>query len=480
MKFLNPRYEDEELTYEDVFLFQDYFDGKSRLDADVNPFFDIGTTIPMVIANMNAVAGKRMAETIARYGWLAVLPQDMDLDTMMRIIWHIKAASIQYDTPITVKEHHTIRDALGIIHKRAHNCVILTDENNKAIGIFKPQDLERLDQFSLLGNLSRSTLITWKIGISDEDAFDLMEEKNISSLPIVDDQGILKWILTKKNTLRNNLYKPALDQNNKLNVAVAIGMNGFDEKVSALYELGIRVFVLDTAHGFQKSMIDNIKKIRSLYGDRIVVVAGNVVTEKATRELLLAGADGVKVGIWPGAMCTTRMKTGVGRPQLTAVYKCSEEAKKHGWFVWADGGIKQPRDFILALAAGASHVMIGTLFAGTLESVGDIKYDEDGNMYKENYWMASRKAVLWRNQWLSKFQQAQKQMFREGISSSKIYVKPGMESVGDIVDEFMSGLRSAMTYVWAKNLQEFNKKAIIWVQTTAAFVEGTPHGKLKK
>ena len=480
MKFANPRYIDEELTYEDVFLFQDYFDGKSRLDTNATPVVNIGTTIPIVIANMNAVAGKRMAETIARYGWIAVLPQDMDLDTMTRIIWHIKSANIQYDTPITVREHHTIRDALWIIHKRAHNCVILIDENGKAISIFKPQDLERLDQFSLLGNLVRPWLITGKVGISDEDAFNMMEEKNISSLPIVDAQWILKWILTKKNTLRNNLYNPALDQDGKLNVAVAIGMNGFDEKVSALYDLWIRLFVLDTAHGFQRSMIENIKKIRSLYGDRIVVVAGNVVTEKATRELLLAGADGVKVGIGPGAMCTTRMKTGVGRPQFTAVYKCSEEAKKHGLFVWADGGIKQPRDFILALAAGASHAMIGTLFAGTLESVGDIKYDEDGNMYKENYGMASRKAVLDRNHNLSKFQQAQKQMFREGISTSKIYVKPGMESVGDIVDEYMSGLRSAMTYVWAKNLQEFSEKAIIWVQTSAAFVEWTPHGKLKK
>lgn len=480
MKFLNPRYYDEELTYEDVFLFQEYFDGKSRLDADVRPSVDIGTTIPMVIANMNAVAGKRMAETIARYGWVAVLPQDMDLDTMTRIIWHIKSANIQYDTPITVKEHHTIRDALGIIHKRAHNCVILVNENNKAIWIFKPQDLEKLDQFSLLGNLPRSTLITGTIGISDEAAFDLMDSKNISSLPIVDEQGILKWILTKKNTLRNNLYKPALDTQWQLNVAVAIGMNNCEERVKALFDLGIRLFVLDTAHGFQKSMIENIKKIRSLYGDQIVIVAGNVVTEKATRELIQAGANGVKVGIWPGAMCTTRMKTGVGRPQFTAVYKCSEEAKKHGWFVWADGGIKQPRDFILALAAWASHAMIGTLFAGTLESVGDIKYDEDWNMYKENYGMASRKAVLWRSQELSKFQQAQKQMFREGISSSKIYVKSGMESVGDIVDEYMAGLRSAMTYVWAKTLQEFSDKAIIWVQTAAAFVEGTPHGKVRK
>lgn len=179
-------------------------------------------------------------------------------------------------------------------------------------------------------------------------------------------------------------------------------------------------------------------------------------------------------------MCTTRIKTWVGRPQFTAVYTCAQEAKKLWWFVWADGGIKSPRDMILALAAGANHVMIGTLFSGVLESVGDIKYDEHGLMYKENYGMASRKAVVGRNQKISKFELAKKQMFREWISSSKIYIKPGMESVGDVVDEFMTWLRSSMTYVGAGNLQEFTDKAIVGVQTIAWFTEGTPHGKVKK
>ncbi|MCF7834722.1 GuaB1 family IMP dehydrogenase-related protein [Candidatus Gracilibacteria bacterium] len=480
MKFNNPIYENEELVYEDVFLFQNYFDGKSRLDADVKPVVNLGTNIPIITANMNAVSGKRMAETIARYGGLSVLPQDMDIETLTRIIKHIKNADTQYDTPITVKAQNTIRDALGIIHKRAHNCVILIDDENKAISIFKPQDLENLDQFTLLGNINRPKLITGKIGISDEDAFILMDEKGISSLPVVDDQGKLRGILTKKNTLRNNLYKPTLDENGNLDVAVAVGINNFDEKVQILFDLGIRIFVLDTAHGYQKSMIENIKKIRSMYGDKIKVIAGNVITEDATRELILAGADGVKVGIGPGAMCTTRMKTGVGRPQFTAVYKCVQEAKKHGGFVWADGGIKTPRDFILALAAGASHVMRGTRWAGTFESVGDVKYDEEGKMYKENYGMASKKAVGNRSQNLNKFQQAQKQMFREGISTSRIYIKSGMESVGDIVDECMTGLRSSMTYLGAKNLAEFSEKAIVGVQTSAGFVEGTPHGKIKK
>jgi len=480
MKFNNPIYENEELAYEDVFLFQNYFDGKSRLDADVKPTVNIWTNIPIITANMNAVSGKRMAETMARYWWLSVLPQDMDIETLTMIIKHIKNANIQYDTPITVKAHNTIRDALWIIHKRAHNSVILVDDGWKAISIFKPQDLENLDQFTLLGNISRPKLITWKIWISDEAAFDIMDEKWISSLPIIDDLWTLKWILTKKNTLRNSLYKPSLDENEKLNVAVAVGINSFDEKVQVLFDLWVRIFVLDTAHGYQKSMIENIKKIRSMYGNKITVIAWNVITEDATRDLILAWADGVKVWIGPWAMCTTRMKTWVGRPQFTAVYKCAQEAKKHGWFIRADGGIKTARDFILALAAWASHVMRGTRWAGTFESVGDVKYDEEWKMYKENYGMASKKAVSNRSQNLSKFQQAQKQMFREWISSSRIYIRPWMESVWDIVDECMAGLRSSMTYLGASNLAEFSEKAIVWVQTSAGFVEGTPHGKIRK
>lgn len=480
MKFNNPLYEHEELTYEDVFLFQNYFEGKSRLEMDVMPTVSFWTHIPIVAANMNAVSWKRLAETLARYGGLAVLPQDMDLETLKRIIAFIKSADIHYDTPITVTATNTIRDALGIIHKRAHNCVIMIDDQGKAITIFKPQDLEWLDQFSLLGDIRRGQLITGKIGISHEEAFNLMDEKWISSLPIVDEKWILKWILTKKNAVRWWLYKPTLDVQGRLDVAVAVWVNSFDEKVVPLYELGIRTFVIDTAHGYQKSMIDTVKKFRQQFGNEATVIAGNVITAEATRALLEAWANGVKVGIGPWAMCTTRMKTWVGRPQFTAVYKCAQEAKKIWWFVWADGGIKSPRDMILALAAGANHVMIGTLFSGVFESVGDIKYDQDGLMYKENYGMASRKAVVGRNQKVSKFQLAQKQMFREGISTSKIYIKSSMESVGDVVDEFMTGLRSAMTYVGANTLQEFTDKAIVWVQTIAGFTEGTPHGKVKK
>lgn len=471
MKFNNPIYENEELTYQDVFLFQNYFEWKSRFDIDIKPNIDFGTTIPIVISNMNAVSGKRMAETIARFGWLSVLPQDMSMETIEKVVNHVKNANTKYDTPITVKKNNTIRDAMWIIHKRDHNCVIMVDDEFKAINIFKPNDFKNLDQFTLLWDIQSWKLISAQEWISNQEAFDIMDENNISSLPIVDQDGILKWILSKKNTVRNSIYKATLDDNGKLNVAVAIGINNFEDRVKKLFELWINIFVLDTAHGYQKSMIENIKKFRNLFGQKAVLIAWNVITAEATKALLEAGANGVKVGIWPGAMCTTRIKTWVGRPQFTAVYKCAQEAKKHWWFVRADGGIQTPRDMILALAAWANQVMIWSIFAGTFESVGDIKYDENGQMYKENYGMASKKAVWLRNKNTSKFELAKREMFREWISSSKIYIKKWKESVWDIVDEFMAGLRSAMTYVWANNLKEFHEKAIIGVQTNAGFSE---------
>lgn len=480
MQFHNPLSAKEELTYEDVFLFQNYFDGKSRLDVEVKPVVDLWTTLPIVSANMNAVSWKRMAETIARYGWLAVLPQDMDNETLERIIKYVKSADIQYDTPITLGVTHTIRDAMGIIYKRDHNCVILIDDIWKAIDIFEPHDFEHLDQFSLLGKIRKSHLITGQIGISDEESFDLMEEKSVSSLPIVDNQGVLKWILTKKHAIRNSVYTPSLDKQGALDVAVAVWLHRAEEKISFLRELGIRTFVLDTAHGYQKNMLESIQRIRGQFGDTLTLIAWNVMSAAGTRALLQAWANGVKVGIWPGAMCTTRMKTGVGRPQFTAVLECSTEAKKLWWFVRADGWIQNPRDMNLALAAWANHVMIGTLFAWTFESVWDVRYDENGLMYKENYGMASPKAVSIRNGNLSPFEKAKKQMFREWISTSRIYIKPGKESVWDIIDEFITWLRSAMAYVGTKNLKEFHEKAIIGVQTRAWFVEGTPHGKIRK
>ena len=481
MQFANPRYENEELSYEDVFLFQQYFDGVSRMhDIDIKPQTPLPTSLPIVSANMNAVTGKRMAETLWRYGGLGVLPQDMSLETISKIVKFIKSANTRYETPLVVYPTSTIRDALWIIHKREHQSVVLVDEDNKVVNIFKEDDFQGLDQYTLLKDIQKASCITAPEDISNQEAYELMHKKRISVLPLVDKNNKLKWILSKQHCVRMEMYTPTLDKNGKLDLAVAIGINQFEARAKALYEMWIRIFVLDTAHWFQRRMKETIQKARSMFGKNIIIVAWNVVTSQWVEMILEAGADGVKVGVGPWAMCTTRLKTGVGRPQFTAVKETARTARQLWWFVWADGGIKNPRDMVLALAAGASHVMIGTLFAWTYESTGDIFYDEEGKMYKENYGMASKKAVVGRNNDKSAFEVAKKQIFREGISSSKIYLRQGMSSVGEVVDNFTTWLRSAMTYVWAKNLEELYQKALIWVQTQAWYYEGTPHWKIVK
>ena len=480
MKFINEKYKNEELTYEDVFLFQNYFSGNSRFnDLNIRPKFDFWSSLPIVSANMNAVTWKRLAETLARLGWIWILPQDMDMDTLKDLIPKIKKASIKFDTPITVKKNNTIRDAMGIIYKRAHQTVILIDDDWKPLNIFIPKDFNDLDQYTNIWSLKKSFLITWNEEITDEQAFNLMEKNWISALPIINKSWILTWVMTKKSTVRNSIYSPSLDDSWNLNLWVALWINNFVDKTRELIKLWVRLFVLDTAHWYQKKMIDAIKTFRNEFGNDFILVAWNVITGEWTRALIEAWANWVKVGVWPWAMCTTRMKTWVWRPQFSAVYNCSIEARKMWGFVWADWWVKEPRDLVLALAAWANHVMIGTLFTWTFESTWDIKYDESWRMFKENYWMASRKAVSLRNSDISSFEQARKALFKEWISSSKIYIKESRESVWDIVDEFITWLRSAMTYVWAFDLEEFYEKSIIWVQTNAWYKEWTPHGKVR-
>ena len=244
-------------------------------------------------------------------------------------------------------------------------------------------------------------------------------------------------------------------------------------------KLGVDVLVLDTAHGHQKRMLDAIVEVRAAVGASVPLVAGNVCTAEGTRALLEAGADVVKVNVGPGAMCTTRMQTGAGRPTFSSMRACADEARRLGKHVWADGGVRYPRDVALYLAAGASRVMVGTMFAGTYESPGDIKEDASGALYKENYGMASARAVHDRTSNVDAFEKAKRAFFREGISTSRIYLREGRESVGSILMDVITGVQSSFTYAGAKNCQEFHSKAVIGIQTAGGFHEGTPHGKVR-
>jgi IMP dehydrogenase len=482
MKFLHPERDEKlELALDEVFIVPGFFEGVSRGEVDLAPVDFAGGSHPVVAANMNAVTGKRMGETMARLGGLGVLPQDMELRTVERIVRHIKQAHPRYDTALVVTPQATLRDVQGLIRKRSHDLVAVVEEDGRLLGVITQADLRDRDQYTPAHRLTSRTLVTLTKDLSNHEAFNVLEEARVSAAPVIDEKRRVLGVLTRDDCVRLDLLKPALDGDGQLMVAAALGISADAEtRAIALRDAGVDVLVLDTAHGHQRRMIESVRAVRRAIGTSLPLVAGNVCTAEGTRDLIAAGADIVKVNVGPGAMCTTRMQTGCGRPTFSSVLHCAAEARKLGKHVWADGGVRHPRDVALYLAAGASRVMIGTMLSGTYESPGDIKEDREGLLYKVNFGMASARAVEDRAAELDAFERAKRSFFREGISSSKIYLQEGRESVGAILVEVITGVKSACTYVGARDLKAFHDKAVVGVQGLAGFVEGTPHGAVRK
>ncbi len=475
MRLLHPD-PGHDLTYSDVFMVPSLSNVGSRLDVDLTTPDGIGTHLPVVVSNMTAVAGRRMAETVARRGGISVLPQDIPLDVVGEVIAYVKACHPVYETPITLTPHHTIADALGLIHKRAHGAVVVVDDGGRPLGVFTEQDAVGSDRFTQLHAVMSRELVTVPDGTTARDAFDLMTSNRRSMEPVVDGDGSLVGVVTRTGALRSTTYEPALDADGRLMIAVAVGVNADPEtKAKALVELGADVLVIDTAHGHQTRMLRALEAVRAVAPD-VPIVAGNVVTVEGTRQLIEAGADIVKVGVGPGAMCTTRMMTGVGRPQFSAVVECAGEATRLGKHVWADGGVRWPRDVALALAGGAASVMFGSLLAGTYESAADTLRDPDGRLYKESFGMASNRAVKHRTQSDNAFERARKELFEEGISTSRMYIDPDRPGVEDILDQIVAGVRSACTYAGAASIPELHDRAVVGVQSGAGYDEGRPLG----
>ena len=461
------------MTYEDVFLVPSRSQIASRMDVDLSSQDGPGTTIPLVVANMTAISGRRMAETIARRGGMAVIPQDIPLQIVSEVIKWVKERDTFFDTPVTLSPNATVADALDLINKRAHGALIVV-KDGKPVGIVTEADCERVDRFTQIETIMSKELVTLPNDIDPHTAFDLLSSERRRLAPVVDKNGKLIGILTRTGALRATLYKPALDAKGKLRIACAVGINGdVAGKAKALIDAGADVLVVDTAHGHQIKMIEALKLIRAI-APTIPIVAGNVVTASGTKDLIEAGADIIKVGVGPGAMCTTRMQTGVGRPQFSAVLECAAEAAKHGKHVWADGGVRHPRDVALALAAGASQVMIGSWFAGTFESPSDLNRDANGRLYKESFGMASARAVAARTATEGAFERARKSLFEEGISSSRMYLDPNRPGVEDLLDEIIAGVRSSFTYAGATSIPDFFEKAVIGIQSASGYAEGRP------
>ena len=473
MRFLHDSLPPYDLTYDDVFMVPRRSDVASRYDVDLASHDGTGTTVPLVVANMTAISGRRMAETIARRGGLSVIPQDIPVPVVEDVVSFVKSRHIVFDTPIVLDPHQTVGDALALLPKRAHRAAIVV-EDGRPVGVVTEDDCLGVDRFSQVHQVMTQAPVTLPDTVDPRAAFERLDEARRRLAPVVDGEGRLVGVLTKTGALRSALYRPASDDQGRLRVAAAIGVNGdVAAKAEALLATGIDCLVVDTAHGHQGRMVEALAAVRSVQPS-VPVVAGNVVSAEGVRELVGAGADIVKVGVGPGAMCTTRMMTGVGRPQFSAVQECATAARDLGKHIWADGGIRHPRDVALALAAGAAQVMVGSWFAGTYESPGDLHVDADGRAYKESFGMASARAVAHRTSTETAFDRARKGLYEEGISSSRMYLDPGRPGVEDLVDHICAGVRSACTYAGAHTLEEFHERATIGVQSAAGFHEGRP------
>ncbi len=472
MRLLNPAVP-YELTYDDVFMVPAPSDVSSRFDVDLTVADGSGATIPVVVANMTAVAGRRMAETVARRGGLAVLPQDIPAAVVRDVVAWVKSRHLVVDTALTLSPRSPVGDALALLPKRAHGAIVVVD-GGRPVGVVTEADCAGADRFAQLHQVMTHDPLTLTEPIAAVDAFDQLDAARRRLAPVVDASGRLVGILTRTAALRSAIYRPALDDAGRLRVAAAIGVNGdVRGKAAELIDSGIDVLVLDTAHGHQQRMLDALAAVRTLVPS-IPVVAGNVVSSDGTSALIEAGADIVKVGVGPGAMCTTRMMTGVGRPQFSAVLECAAAARGLGRNVWADGGVRHPRDVALALAAGASAVMIGSWFAGTLESPGDLHFAPDGRAYKESFGMASARALAQRTSGEGSFERARKALFEEGISSGRQFVDPDRPGVEDLIDTIVAGVRSACTYAGAATLEQLHERAVVGVQSASGFAEGRP------
>ncbi len=468
-----------DLTYSDVFLVPRHSSITSRLDVDLSPGDGTTATIPVISANMNSVTGARLAATLARRGGLGVLPQDMPLQELDAAIRWVKDQPVRWDTPLVLPPEATVTDAARLLPATEGHGIVVADATtgplniDDVLGVVPATRLGTALPDARLGDLARGR--TASIDADDVEsarhAFDLIVGAGAETVCVLH-HGFVVGTLSRRSALRSTLYAPAVDVSGRLSVAAAVGINGdVASKARALASAGVDVLVIDTAHGHQEGMLEALRTVSEL-GLGIPIAAGNIVTAEGVNDLVRSGADILKVGVGPGAMCTTRMMTAVGRPQFSAVLETAEAARIMGAHVWADGGVRYPRDVALALAAGAASVMIGSWFAGTIEAPGELQVDDGGRAYKESWGMASTKAVHDRFGRLDPYDLARKELFAEGISSSKIYLDPLRPGLEDLIDMITSGVRSSFTYAGASSVAEFHERARVGLQSAAGYEEG--------
>ncbi|MBS4241494.1 IMP dehydrogenase [Campylobacter vulpis] len=462
------------LTFEDVLLRPCYSEILPKeVQIHTRLTKNISLNMPLISAAMDTVTEHRAAIMMARLGGLGIIHKNMDIKAQVREVKRVKKSeSGVIIDPIFIAPNASVYEALELMAEYRISGVPVVDEERKLLGILTNRDLRFESNFNnkVENVMTKAPLITAPKGCTLDDAEKIFSTNKVEKLPIVDENNRLVGLITIKDLKKRKEYPDAnKDSFGRLRVGAAIGVNQM-ERVDALVEADVDVVVLDSAHGHSKGIIESVKAIKAKY-PKLEIIAGNVATAGATRALCEVGADAVKVGIGPGSICTTRIVSGVGVPQISAIDECALEADKFGVPVIADGGIKYSGDIAKALAAGASSVMIGSLLAGTDESPGEL-FTYQGRQYKAYRGMGSLGAMQ-RGSSDRYFQQgtAQDKLVPEGIEGRVPYVG----SLKGVIHQLLGGLRSSMGYVGAKDLLDFRARAEFVEITSAGLKESHVH-----
>ena len=465
----------EALTFDDVLLVPNYSEVlPTQVDVRTKLTKKITLNIPIMSAAMDTVTESELAIAIAREGGIGVIHKNMTIEEQAEEVDRVKRSeSGMIVKPVTVKPEQTIAEAEKIMRKYKISGLPVVDDNGKLLGIITNRDIRFVKDFSkrIEEVMTKENLVTVPVGTTLEEAKEILHRYKIEKLPVVDERGYLKGLITIKDIEKREKYPNACkDELGRLRVAAAVGVGQEAlERAKALIEAGVDLIVIDTAHGHSKGVLETLDKIKERFD--VEVVAGNVATAEATEALIKAGADAVKVGIGPGSICTTRIVAGVGVPQLTAVAECAEVADKYGISIIADGGIKFSGDIAKAIGAGARAVMIGSLFAGTKEAPGEIILYQ-GRSYKVYRGMGSLGAMKKGSK--DRYFQSEveeKKLVPEGIEGMVPYRGP----LADTIHQLVGGLRAGMGYCGAANIEEMRKKARFVRITSAGLKESHVH-----
>ncbi|WP_062107859.1 IMP dehydrogenase [Bacillus niameyensis] len=466
----------EGLTFDDVLLVPAKSD---VLPKDVNLQVELTKTlklnIPIISAGMDTVTESKMAISMARQGGLGIIHKNMSIDAQAEKVDKVKRSeSGVIKDPFFLTPEHKVYDAEHLMGKyRISGVPIVNNEQERIlVGIITNRDMRFIQDYSLsiTDVMTKENLVTAPVGTSLEEAESILQQHRIEKLPLVDDHGVLKGLITIKDIEKVIEFpNSAKDSHGRLLVGAAVGVTKDTMKrLEKLVQAQVDVIVIDTAHGHSAGVINTVKEIRKIYPD-LNIIAGNVATAEATAELFDAGADVVKVGIGPGSICTTRVVAGVGVPQISAVYDCATEARKHGKAIIADGGIKYSGDIVKALAAGGHAVMLGSMLAGTSESPGETEIYQ-GRRFKVYRGMGSEGAME-KGSRDRYFQEDNKKFVPEGIEGRLPYKGP----LADTIYQLVGGLRSGMGYCGASDLTYLREQAQFIRMTGAGLRESHPH-----